>query len=450
MTLPGPSGGNNTPGANPNTSVNMDTTSGDNSTASQKLYSDVSKTAVISRTNAKTYFTTFDFSKNTHSYRISRPPPIGFSDFISNRFKSVRLIDTRMTVILQKFSPTLMMHFDEKASTFTDDFENAKEFTIKIGANTISLKAVPKDETDGHGTVQPRIVKNIFCSNVAPALAANPEILKTALADYADIDIEKIDVICSNEIYTGQIVVPVNQYKKIPPRTFEVPYATHDGKIIENVKDQITLNCRGVNFDQPGLLVEKNKPPYCGYCKGNGHWTGQCKNRPRKCPKCGNEGPECTRRICAFADKIAVNGEFPARSVRKPAVIVSSDDESSTYVEETGNTQNRVRSQSLVSASSRSKRKRAKKSGGRTRTNNFFNQNRGYWNQNPEKTNGFGISMNYLSNLSNNNRAPLPQRHNPLNQTPTQTSNSFSALDQSESSSQATVNEKNNDTRGQQ
>ena len=435
---PGTSGGTTTPV----TGDTSDPNSAKSTDSNDKSYANAAQTPEIAaraRKTAKTYFSKFDFSKNTHSYRISRPPPVGFSDFISNKFKSVRLIDTRMTVILQKFSPTLMMHFDEQATTFTDDFEKAKDFSIKIGQNTISLKAVDLDQTDGHGTIQPRIVKNIFCNNVAPALASNPEILQEALKDYAEIDIDNIDVICTNNIYSGQIVVPVKNYLKIPPRTFEVPYVTHDGKVVPNVLDQITLNCRGVDFNQSALVVEKNKPPTCGYCREVGHWTGQCTKRPRKCSTCGNTGPECSRRNCAFSAKIVSSGEFPARPVRKPPAAVYSDgDESDTYRERESSVSfstGRPRSNSATSSSSRTvryaKRKGDRKHRGKPRPETDPN----FWMNNPFAANAFGFSLQQLQNISNQN-TPLPQRLNSKNYS---LSNSYTPLTEIESTSQESV-----------
>ena len=265
-----------------------------------------------STSDSKEFISKIDFTKNCHSYKLNKLPPNGFTSFMKHAYPSISMIMPRSTMVLGKFHPSLALYFDSDKPTFDKDFEATKKFSIKIGDATIFLDAVDENETNG-GHVVPRIVKTIFADRVPLPLLKNIDVLAKALEPYATIDTDKITILQNEGIFSGQAIIPVKEYtKRIPPRTFKVPFTNFDGTTVDECFDQILLNCRGIDLKDSSLTIERNPRPKCPYCSGD-HRIVECPTRPDPCKTCGvsMKSSGCTFSKCLKISDIT-SGQFPS------------------------------------------------------------------------------------------------------------------------------------------
>ena len=272
---------------------------------------------------------TTDMKEHSRVYKMKTLPPIGFQAYAKKIFPSMDVCNVAQIEHNGVFMPALTLHFSGESAK--KDYESAGEFTINIGRVPLTLKAIDKDtETDGHGNVIPRIVKTIFAKSVPKALADHPEIIETALKEYVKIEKDKIIQCKINGIYSGNIIIPVVEYKVLPKMFFPMPYIAWS--VTENkwtqqgtTKCKVELRCRG--FDASNSLLfkevqaEKAKPKACKICKATTHWASKCpRKKPSSCPHCGSTNGECKRGECANFVTM-MDGDFETKQFLNPVMV---------------------------------------------------------------------------------------------------------------------------------
>ena len=292
-----------------------------------------------------------DLKELTRCYKLKRLPPVGFQSYVQKLFPTLDMCSIAQIEYRKVFMPSLTLHFDKKEDPVQaqKDYDKAESFMIYIGKSPVTLTAENDDGTDGMGNIVPRVVKNIFAKNISYALSQNPEYIREALKDYADIDVDKISNCKENRIFNGNIVIPVTDYKKIPMVYFDMPHVVWDITTqkfikVEGATVKAEIRCRGFDPTKIEKVTEKTK--FCSFCKKEGHWTNKCQLKPEfkfHCYQCGSKNGDCERDNCKNFESMMDTGVFKPKSqllpkkARKQQTMIDNESRYEKYTLVNGN-----------------------------------------------------------------------------------------------------------------
>ena len=261
-----------------------------------------------------------------HTYSMSKLPPAGIGKAIKQKFKSNHICQPNILRIedQQILKTSITLGFSKRrSSSAKQDYEDAKEFSIKFGKEVYNFKAEGKEEGDRRGaTFVPRLVKSIFLYNTSIYFANNKNLIKEALKDYADIDLDRTMVVEQNGVFGGTIRVFVKKYLAAPPTSMEVPECGFDGKPIGKCTRRITIRANGLGKDMAQTFAQRKVSLECWTCRRAGlaydHDFKKCekakkRDKERKCIECAQKG--CPRGKCKNVEAILQGTDFTQHSV---------------------------------------------------------------------------------------------------------------------------------------
>ena len=249
-------------------------------------------------------------------YLLDELPLDGIRDFVKKKFPSTTSCVINKQLVSGRFRPSLTISFEDD-----DDYKNAEIFTVKNGKRSVTYRAVPPKYVKGM-TPCDRILKNLTLKCAPWDLVNDETRLVKVLGKYADLDTGLMTAICRNDMFTGEVVIPVNEWKLIPPREIHVPDIDEKGEESEDCVSIIGLIATG--FNPYKLNREPEIKPSCQFCKSKGrdsdHKHRDCPTRPParkfRCNNCGSNDGKCSRRKCANIEATK-NGQFAESSSRR-------------------------------------------------------------------------------------------------------------------------------------
>jgi hypothetical protein len=163
----------------------------------------------------------------TRSYELTRMPPNGFESVLKKTFPSLDVCFVNSVDIKGKTLLSLFLHFSEDHKSSYNDFDNSASLNISVQGIGIRLTAVGSEKTDGDGVLIPKVSKTIHASGMPFSLARNANAIRSLLSEYITFDeSDSIKMIYEDGMYRGNVVVPVNEYIKMPPSTVNFPFYT--------------------------------------------------------------------------------------------------------------------------------------------------------------------------------------------------------------------------------
>lgn len=137
----------------PSPSVNQITQAATSVSTSQPV-----KSVVTDRVNPDSFK---NLDSRSRSYELKEFMKNGWLNAVTSMFKSVDIATQNVTKDRNgKFNRSLYLHFnDDDPELAGRDFQNSEQFTLEFNNLCYNLKAHPVDETDGRGTIIPRIIK---------------------------------------------------------------------------------------------------------------------------------------------------------------------------------------------------------------------------------------------------------------------------------------------------
>lgn len=206
----------------------------------------------------------------TRSYELTRPPPEGFQNVLKKMFPSIDVCCVNSVDIKGKYMPSLFLHFNEQHDKGYSDFDKSNQINFSVQGIALRLIAVGNDRTDAEGTLIPKINKNIYATGVPYSLTRNPDYIKQVLSEWVEFDdTDPMKMVFEDGMYKGSIVIPVAEYKKIPPVIVNFPFFTLNNfgnyEQIPNATTKVNLLCKGTdNKMKPEQYVysvkDKNTP----------------------------------------------------------------------------------------------------------------------------------------------------------------------------------------------
>ena len=247
----------------------------------------------------------FGAQKGFRLYNLRGKLPPAFEPFCVSRFKSLRVFNTHYTIVNDNsFRPSLTLKFEEY-----EDWKNANRIEYKIAGKPVYLDAL--SNSTGESRPVNSIVKNMWILNCPWNLAHNAELLTAEFSKFAEFDSAKAVLPTYNKAWNGTVILPVNKYKLIPQKHVLVQAYDDNARKIENVKNQVIIQCRGRPAHDPELLIEAAPEKTCHYCKKSGHWVNRCpkkaaKRQRRKCNFCHDflSDDGCSAKECKKKDLI--------------------------------------------------------------------------------------------------------------------------------------------------
>ena len=261
-----------------------------------------------------------------HTYSMSKLPPAGIGKAIKQKFKSNHICQPNILRIedQQILKTSITLGFSKRrSSSAKQDYEDAKEFSIKFGKEVYTFKAEGKEDGLRQGaTFVPRLIKSIFLYNTSIYFANNKKLIKEALEDYAEIDLDRTMVVEQNGVFGGTIRVFVKKYLSAPPVSIEVPECGFDGKPIGKCTRKITVRANGLGKDMVQTFAQRKESLECWTCRKAGlafdHDFKKCekakkRDKDRKCIECAQKG--CPRGKCKNVEAIIRGTDFTQHSI---------------------------------------------------------------------------------------------------------------------------------------
>lgn len=286
------------------------------------------KTVVTDRVNP-------DLIKNLDSksrtFELKEFMKNGWLDAITKKFKSIDIATQNITKSRTgKFSKSLLLHFSDSDPELADqDFKNSEQFTLQFNDLSYSLKAFPDAETDGMGTIIPRVIKQAVIRDCPYGLIKNTELFSDMFGQFFDVDFvnQSPRLIRKNGVFTGSCHIFVKNFKIIPPRKLQIPAVRWCTDKKEFIFDEVLgsgmvrIECKG--FDPSDSGPEKMKIGYrCRFCSKHGHFGRDCpQNNLRdeslyngyksRCPVCKRNDSGCHRNAGLHADFTCLHNPNP-------------------------------------------------------------------------------------------------------------------------------------------
>lgn len=239
-------------------------------------------------------------------YRLKQMPPNGLYVFIKEQFKSVDIFTIGKIELNGKFQATLSLHFGTLS-----DYQKAKSFSITIGKFTTLFNALDIGDTDGSLMIKPRIIMNMFLSDVPYTYAMDKSFLNKNFSKYGTLDLDNATLLRrSDGTYMGEVVIPVTEFKLIPKKQISLSFENNITGLVSVFS--IGTKCSGF---PPGTQAEEPPVPFCKYCKSNDHFINRCTKRARatrnfRCSTCNSSENNCTRSECKNVASMRA-GNFP-------------------------------------------------------------------------------------------------------------------------------------------
>lgn len=254
----------------------------------------------------------------SRTYKLKEFMKPGWLDIVKDLFKTV---DIAQQSVLKgndgSLSRSLYLHFDDssEAEQALEDYNKAARFSIELNQNKYNLIALSNDETDGHGTFIPRVIKQVFIRDCPFGLVKNKDLLVQTFGDYFDFDFENNPptLVRRNGVFNGSCHVIVKDYKMIPARSFQIPMVKWCDEKREYIFDSsigtrlVRVECRGYDPTN-GKVIQQKIGGRCRFCGKNGHFGRDCEHNNLRdeskfngyylrCPECKSDKNGCTKKI---------------------------------------------------------------------------------------------------------------------------------------------------------
>lgn len=211
----------------------------------------------------------------------------GWLDIVKNLFPTVDIAQQNVTKSSRDgtLSRSLFLHFDdsEDPERALADYNTASRFSIGFGNYKYDLVAVSKDDTDGHGTFIPRIIKQVILKDCPFGLVKSRELFEKTFGDYFEFNFDEnpVNLLRKKGVFNGIAHVVVKDFKKIPAKRLNIPavrWCEASKKYIFDISigtKTVKVDCRG--FDPLDTSLEHEKVgARCQFCGKNGQnfWQG--------------------------------------------------------------------------------------------------------------------------------------------------------------------------------
>jgi len=186
----------------------------------------------------------------TRSYELTRAPPKGFESVLKKTFPSLDVCMVNSIEIKGKILPSLYLHFADNHKNSFEDHSRAANINISVSGIAIRLTAAASEKTDEDGVLIPRVSKSVYATGMPFSLARNYNAMYSVLSEYIVFDQEdSIKLIYEDGMFKGNVVIPVAEFKRMPPATVLFPFytmgANREYERVPNATCKVGIACKG-------------------------------------------------------------------------------------------------------------------------------------------------------------------------------------------------------------